>query len=343
MEEKEIINKDQENNQEQLPEEPQEVEEIQEEPVAEQPEETSQAIEILKPAEDAKPYGQVVEEERAKVLSQNKLSSRLSTISIILVLAFAISGIFLLNTVPYVSYGLMGAAIVTLIVFSIIIRRVARPDVQGYIVKASTAINEFVFTDTRFTNVKYDPSDKLQLEDVSGDGAFSDIVRVASRNVVEGFFENRSFKVCETAFFKMNGKKQIPVFIGKYLSAVNDLHFEGRIILISKGETDADIPDGLDDLTQVENEGKFFAYAPDEKTYKVLDKKFVKAIKDIQVSKHLMNLTVIIWAGRTIVYASYDDPTITLPFYEKYQEDTAVDYRNNLIELLQAIQLLNKE
>lgn len=339
MEEKEIIKEDQEQSTEQ----PQEVEEIQEETVAEESEQEETAIEILKPADDAKPYGEVVEEERTKLLAQNKLSSRLSTISIIVVLAFAIAGIFLLNVYPYVAYGLMGAAIVTLIVFSIIIRRVARPDVQGYIVKASTAINEFTFADARFTDVKYDPSDKLQLEDVSGDGAFTDLVRVASRNVVEGYFNGRSFKVCETAFFKNIGKKQTPVFIGKYLSAVNDLHFEGRIILISKGETDADIPDGLDDLQQVENDGKFFVYAPDEKTYKELDKKFVKAIKDINVTKHLMNLTVIVWAGRTIVYASYDDPTITLPFYEKYQEDTAVDYRDNLIELLQAIQQLNKE
>ena len=58
---------------------------------------------------------------------------------------------------------------------------------------------------------------------------------------------------------------------------------------------------------------------------------------------HLMNLTVIIWAGRTIVYASYDDATITLPFYEKYQEDTAVQYRENLIQILEATQLINKE
>ena len=56
-----------------------------------------------------------------------------------------------------------------------------------------------------------------------------------------------------------------------------------------------------------------------------------------------MNLTVIIWAGRTIVYASYDDATITLPFYGKYEEDTAIQYRDNLIELIEAGQLLLKE
>ena len=56
-----------------------------------------------------------------------------------------------------------------------------------------------------------------------------------------------------------------------------------------------------------------------------------------------MNLTVCLWAGRSIVYASYDDATITLPFYEKYQADTAVQYRDELIALLSALSLLRKE
>ena len=342
MEEK-IINEDQEINQEQSNQElPAEETPAEEQPAESVEEET--AIEIQKPSPDGKPYYEVVEEERGKIMADQKKSSRLSTISIVVVLALAITGIFLLQVNAIISYVLMGVALLTLIVFSIIIRRVARPDIQGYIVKASTAVNEFTFADGRFTNVKYDPSDKLQLEDISSDGAFTDLVRTASRNVCEGFYNGRSFKVCEAAFFKTpQGKKQIPVFIGKYLSAVNNLHFEGRIIMVSKGEQDADIPDGLGDLLQVENDGKYFAYAPSENSYKELDKKFIKAIKGIEVKNHLMNLTVIIWAGRTVVYASYDDATITLPFYDKYQEDTAVQYRDNLVQILEAIQLINKE
>ena len=345
MEEKEIINENQEIKEETPVEEVPVVEEPTEEVNEETPVEPGidQPIEIQKPNPEGKPYDQVVEEERQVIMADNKKSRRLSTISIIAVLTLSVTGLIILNIVPIVAYVLMGCSILVLIVFSIIIRRVTNPDVKGYIVRASTAINEFTFADKRFTNVKYDPSDKLELKDISGDGAFAELTRVASRNVCEGLFDGRSFKVCETAFFKGTGKKQAPVFIGKYISTTNDLHFEGRIILISKGEKDEDIPDGLDGLVQVENEGKFFAYAPDEKSYKDLDKKFIKAIKKIEVSAHLLNLTVIIWAGRTIIYASYDDATITLPFYETYQPDTAVQYRDNLIEILEAAQLLKKE
>ena len=341
MEEKDNINKIKED---QAPEQENVTEESKEEKAEELEKELDSSIEINKPNPDGKTYDEVVEEERQSIIAQNKKSSRLSTISIILVLGFSIAGIFLLGTIPVVSYILMGCAIVTLVVFSIVTHRIARPDIKGYIVKASTAINEFVFADTRFSEVKYDPNDKLELSDVFSDGVYDGLVRVASRNMVEGKFENRSFKVCECAlFYPGQGKKQAPAFIGKYLTLTNDLHFEGRFVIVSKGEQDSDIPNALGDLSQIENDGKFFIYGPDTNVEKVLGKKFINTVKNIQVSGHLMNLTIVLWSGRTIVYASYDDATITLPFYDKYQADTAVAYRKDLVEILEALQLINKE
>ena len=343
MEEKEIINNDQENleSEEENNESVEKVSSSEEK----QPDELDQSIEIKKPNPDDKPYDQKVEDERGIIIAQSKKGNLLSTISIVVVIALSITGLVLVfNNMSIPAYILLGCALVALIVFSIIIHRVGKPDVKNYIVKASTAVNEYVFADNRFTEVRYDPSNKIQLEDIANDGVYKDLRRVASRNVCEGLFNGRSFKVCEAAFFKpIVNRREQPAFIGKYLVLPNDLHFEGRIVLIKKGETDADIPDALDDLTQLENEGKFFIYAPNENALKEVDKKFIKGIKEFDVSKHLMNLTIILWAGRTIVYASYDDPTITLPFNEPYQADTASDYRKDLIELLELSQLLLKE
>ena len=342
MEEKEIINE--EEKQEEAVEEKPAEEPVQEElkvDIEEKEESKDSAIEITKPQEGEDPYDLVVERERNLIITQSKKGNLLSTISIVFVLALSIAGVFTLTKIPALAYSLMGAALVVLIAFSIITRRVARPDVKTYIVKASTAINQYTFADNRFSEVFYDPTDKLELGDVASDGVYQGLVRTASRNVVEGKFEDRSFKVCECALFNpAQGKKQDPAFIGKYLTTTNDLHFEGKIIIISKGEKDTDLPNDLEGLQQVVNDDKFFVYAQDEKTLKVLDKQFINAIKKISVSNHLLNLTVAIWSGRSIVYASYDDATITLPFYEKYQADTAVQYRNDLIELLDALKLL---
>ena len=342
MEEKEIIKEESTEVSEELApieEEPSEVTE-QESSIEE---EIDKVVLVEKPGPDNRPYAEVVEEERRVLMKQQKKSSRLSTVSIILVLALSLAGVFLINVIPIVSYVLMGLAIVVLITFSILIKRYFRPDYQRYISVASKALNEFCFADGRFKEVKAFPSDKLELAEIANDGAYANVSRTASRNIVEGLFEDKGFKVCEAAFFQPAEKnKEKTMFLGKYLTAVNSLHFEGRFVIVSKGDEDTDIPDGLGDLVQLENDGKFFIYGLEEKALSLLDKKFIKAVKNINVKSHLLNLTLVIWAGKTIVYMSYDDDTITLPFQQPYKPDTAVQYRDNLIEVLTAIEMINK-
>ena len=119
---------------------------------------------------------------------------------------------------------------------------------------------------------------------------------------------------------------------------------KGRIVLVFKGEKDEDIPTGLNDLQQLANEGNYFAYGQGENSLKELDKKFISELKKISVSNHLLNLTVVVWSGKTIIYASYDDATITLPFYEQFQEETVESYRKDLYQMFSSLKVLvNKD
>ena len=114
MEDKEIINENQSINEEV---------EVSEAPIEEKSEQKAEkknidaSILIEKPSKDEKPYGEVVEEERLKLVKLSRRSTRLSTISIILVLAVSITGLFLLNVNQIVAFVLMGVALVILIVF----------------------------------------------------------------------------------------------------------------------------------------------------------------------------------------------------------------------------------
>ena len=212
MEEKEIINEE-EKETEVIEEKPVEEPSLEEPKVEEKPQSENTAIAIEKPTPEDEAYDVVVEKERQGIITQSKRGNLLSTISIVLVIALSMGGIFTLNKIPVLAYCLMGAAVVVLITFSIITRQVARPDAQGYIIKASTAINRYTFADNRFSDVYYDPTDKLELGDVSSDGVYQGLVRTASRNIVEGKFDGRSFKVCECALFlPPEGRKQNPAF-----------------------------------------------------------------------------------------------------------------------------------
>lgn len=329
---------------EELKEETPEEEASQEQEEQQEVDEFDRIIPITKPTKEDKPYYDVVEEERTKLITQSKRGRTRSTIAMAGILALAVPAIILYAKAPVITWILLGVAIAVLIAFSIINRRIDRPDVPGYIETSSTAINKFVFEDQRFTDVIYSPRDKLELSDVFTDGVYDGLIKTASRNMVTGKYNGHSFKVCECAlFYPPKGRTPTPAFIGKYLTTPNNLHFEGHFIIISKGKEDADLPNAISDLNQLVGEEKFFVYGPSEADYKQLNKKFISAIKKIDVSRHLLNLTIVLWSGRTIVYASYDDETITLPFYEKYKHEPAIQYREDLVQMLEAIEILNKE
>ncbi|MCR5184893.1 MAG: hypothetical protein K6C32_02300 [Bacilli bacterium] len=307
-----------------------------------EPQQTFNPVIDIKALQYDKPYYEVVEDERNNLLSQAKKSGTISRILLFLVLALGTGGIITYMNAIYIAAGICaGLAVALLITHLILSKRIARPDEKGYINNASAAIDSFVFSDTRFSDVLFDTTAKLELGDVYSDGVYAGLIKMISRNLVTGKFNDASFKICECALHQP-GEKNRPeaAFIGKYMVFPNSLHFEGRILLISKGKEDVDLPTDLDGLVQVEGEDKFFAYALSEKSYKELSKKFISAIKKIDISNHLLNLNIAVWSGKTIVYASYDDATISLSPAEPFKREAQESFRKDLIQILEALDLI---
>ncbi|MCF0107914.1 MAG: hypothetical protein HUJ59_02780 [Bacilli bacterium] len=298
---------------------------------------------VLVPFEDNEPtYAEQVEALRIVIEKQNKKSSLISTISIFVLFALCIVGFLLMSINPIVSYIILGCAIVALIVLTIILKRVCNPDLKGYVKSASTLVNRHLFARQPFTDCTYDYSKKIVFSEIAEDGIYKDIKEAVSRDVVEGKYNGHSFKVAELGIYKAPvGRTKPTSFVGKYLTLLNDCHFVDRIVILSKGETEVDLPDGIEDLNKVLEDGKFSIYAPAGcKWEDVVNKKLVNKIKDIEVANHLLTLCVVIWAGRTIVYSSYDDDAITLPFNKPIDESCFDQYKNDNIALLEALTTL---
>lgn len=302
-------------------------------------------VELTKYTGEEKSYLEVVEEARSVIVSQNKKSTRLSTISMALVFICAAAGFIMLGINQIVSFVCLGVAIVLLITFSIIIKRIASPDVKTYVNTASVAISRFVFNDGQYTDCKYDKKGKIEFSDICEDGLYNEPKETVSRFLVTGKFLGRTFKTAELGIYKAIVKRRKPTcFVGKYLTFPNDLHFVDRIVIVSKGETEIDIPDGLDGLVECAENDRFSIYAPEGcDAKKVLGNKFIESIKDIEVKNHLLTLCVVVWAGRSIVYASYDEDTVTLPFMKKAEETCFIQYRNDTLKELEALNMLVKE
>ena len=74
-----------------------------------------------------------------------------------------------------------------------------------------------------------------------------------------------------------------------------------------------------------------------------LTKEFIKKFKSIAVERHLLNLNLVIWSGHSSAYLSYDDMIMTLPFEKPFDKESNEQYASNLLDVLNAFELLVKK
>jgi len=299
-------------------------------------------INIEKPSENDAPYWEAIDEYRKEIIQSVKRSKLRSSISMGIIVACSIAGLILLSfsktVTNIIAWSLLGVAVVVIGVFFILNRRVDRPDFQGYVVKASTAINKVSFADSKFTNIVYYPKEKLELGDVFSDGVYVGLTNSISRNLVKGSYDNHFFKMCECALFTGAGRQRKTAFVGKYINMVNSLNFEGRFLFLAKSKDNIDLPTALDDLEALEETENFLIYGPKGANAKdVFGTKFLSKVKAISVEKHLLNAIFSVWAGHTALYLSYDDLVNELPVDKAFNPEGVKQFQKELLVFMEAL------
>lgn len=310
--------------------------------VEEKVEDKGEFLEINRFDKDDPPVSETVESLRAKIKKLSKRSTRLSTISIIVVFLTLGVGFIFLGTNKILSTVMFGLAVVILIVFFIIIKKLAKPDVKGYVKEVSFLLDCYTFTNTEFSYLKYYKDAKIEYSEIADDSLYKDVGEIVSRNVVEGYFADKSIKLSEMAIFKKaKSRKRETNFIGKYLKYSNNLEFSGRIIIIKKNKEEIDKIDAIDDLILKQETDDLLIYCPKNIDYKkIINPKFITSLKTIKLDEYLLKETFVISAGKTSIYSSYSDEVITLPFNKPIDMKAVDKYRKDLLDSLNLIKLL---
>ncbi|MFA7032509.1 MAG: hypothetical protein WC201_03000 [Bacilli bacterium] len=299
-------------------------------------------IDITKPCADDLPFGEAIDNYRKEIITSVKRSKLRSTISMAAIIICSIAGLILLSfnqlVTNIIAWCLLGLAAVVIAIFFILNRRIDRPDFEGYVVKASTAINKVTFADGRFTNVVYNSKEKLDLGEVFADGVYTGLTNSVSRNVVNGLFDEHHFKICECALFTGAGRQRKTVFVGKYINFANNLEFENRYIFLLKTKDNIDQPTALEDLEALDGNGDFLIYGPKGADLKALfGTKFISKLKAFKVEKHLLNVIICVSSGHTTAYLSYDDLVNELPVDKKFNPDGVKQFQKEFPILLEAL------
>ncbi|MBR0439200.1 MAG: hypothetical protein IJK27_00355 [Bacilli bacterium] len=305
-------------------------------------------VAIEKPVPGEKTYDQVIEDARIDFLRKYKNSRRNSYIAMGVVLALAVASVIFIGLKPsgfkIAGWVLIGVALVGMITYYIVTHNTMPNATRAYIKVVNDQMNVRNFSDNKYQNVTVDKDEKLELSDPVSDAIFKNLTNIASRNVVNGKFNDRTFKVGDLGLYSGTGKQRVSAFVGKYLSFTNDLHFEGRYILSAFNDKPVDLPTDIDDLKVLVEEPNFRLYGKEgNKPASDLGKDFLKEIRKVAVEKHLLGYSVVIWSGHSAMYLSYDDAIMALPFEKKFQKEPNEQFANDLLQAFNALDLLNNK
>ena len=282
-----------------------------------------------KPAEEAKTYDVVIEDARQDLFKAYSKSRRISNI-LMFAVVIAICGIMFLiinnnQVLKIVGYSLAGALVLGMILYYVLTRNKLPNKVKGYVPFVMKTLNEKMFSMQGFSEIKNDPEEKLQMDDLVGDGVYAEASGINSRNVVRGVYNGHHFLYAEAALTRPAQKKQQvpPLFVGHYISVPNQMKFDGHFIFNFRNpKQPLDIPNAVSDLKVLEEKEDFVVYGPENANYHdVIDNKVISEFKKLKIEGHLLNVNVVFWGGHTAVYLSYDDPILSVPFDKPFDKN----------------------
>lgn len=289
-----------------------------------------------------------IENRRKALLDMFKKAKNLSRIVTLVVVVAVIGAIILIfnesNTLKIIGYALSGAVIAGMVVYYILTKDKFPRASKSYIQDVTGLINSYDFDDPRFSDLDFYPNKKLNKTDLDVDRVYKNTNEIGSRNFISGKFNKEYFEISENVLYNATGNKKSPrsvAFLGKYISLKNNLKFSGRYIFNIKGNPDklVDQPNDTEDLKVVIDEPGFTGYASNEKPLKdVFGTKFLASIRNIQTDDKLLNCVIVVWAGHTGIYLSYDDSVTVLPFEHEFNFEAQNKFKNDLIQTLELAQ-----
>ena len=310
--------------------------------------ENEELVEKEEPAEEAKTYDVIIEEARQDLFKSYAKSRRISNILMFAVVVAIVGIMFMIisnnQVLKIVGYCLAGAIVVGMIFYYVLTRKNLPNKVQKYVPFVMQTLNDKMFSMPGFSEIKNNPEEKLQMDDLVGDGVYVEANGINSRNVVRGVYNGHHFLYAEAALTRPSTKKQQvpPLFVGRYISVPNQMKFDGHFIFNFKNpKQPLDLPNAINDLKVLEEKEDFVVYGPEDANYhNIIDNKIISQFKKIQIEGHLLNLNVVFWGGHTAVYLSYDDAILSVPFDKPFDKD---GFEKSLDDLVISLQAMSEE
>ena len=289
-------------------------------------------------------FDEAVEKERHNIFTTYKKARTKNNIIMAITVIIMIVSFVLMVQFPTwgpIAGGVaIGVTVVFLLVHYILTKNLFPNTTKNYIRFFMETSDNFVFDIPDVHDQKLYYEKRYAIADSLSDRAFKDVVDIASRNIVTGTYKEKPFECGELALYRAGAKKyqKEVMFVGKYLTFENKLHFEDRYIIQIKGDKETDKPNDIDDLAVLLEQNRFVIYGKEgAKFEKDLGKELLNNLKAIDCVNALLNVSIVLWAGHTAVYLSYDDSIAAIPFDHAIKPESYHQLKKNITDVLEIL------
>lgn len=232
---------------------------------------------------------------------------------------------------------IIGVTLVGMIIFYIITKNKLPTKSQEYLRNFAITSNNFLVSKQEVVNPRLLFKKRYAISDFLPDRVYKDVVDIASRNIVEFDFKGHAVQIGEAALYKKGEKrnqKQL-LFVGRYLSFSNDYHFEDRYIINISKKDKVDLPTDFEDLKILKEQNNFAVYGKENANYvKDLGKDVINNLMSIDCKDSLLNVNIVVWAGHTAAYLSYDDSIVAIPLDKQLNAAAYQQLKKNVYDIL---------
>ena len=233
---------------------------------------------------------------------------------------------------------LIGVTLVGMIVFYILTKNKLPGKSQDYLRNFAIDSDNYLVSKPEVSSPRLFFKKRYAIGDFLPDRVYKDIADLASRNIVEFDYKGHSVQMGEAALYTKGARKnQKPLlFVGRYLSFTNDYHFEGRYIINIHKKEKVDTPTDFDDVVVLKEQNNFAIYGRDEADYKKeLGKDVANNLLSLDCTNSLLNINIVVWAGHTACYLSYDDAIVAIPLDKQLNSAAYQQLKKNIYDILE--------
>ena len=232
---------------------------------------------------------------------------------------------------------IIGVTLVGMVVFYIITRNKLPGKSQEYLRNFAVASNGYLVSKQEVKDPRLFYKKRFAVSDFLPDRVYKDVADLASRNIVEFDYKDHMVQMGEAALYKKGAKKNQKelLFVGRYLSFANDYHFEDRYIINIHKKDKVDLPTDFDDLVVLKEQNNFAIYGKDGANFtKDLGKEVINNLLSLDCTGALLNINIVVWAGHTAAYLSYDDSIVAIPLDKKLNSASYQQLKKNIYDIM---------